>query len=235
MLRAGVVGELPAWYYGLPMEDWPLYLLLAQRGSICHLSDMMAAYRMHAASAWSSSSVAKRARDSIALLETTVRHMPLDAAHTAIVYRAIGQYRLQIAIDEFGRGDRLAARTQVVHAIEAYPTIFESEDLVIAAFMSARSGHPPASNESIIRRLFAEVLPRTRTLSRAESRLTALMYMNEVFEGLAEHDSARVDAHIWGGVSRHPMWLTNRGVFATAVRSIVRQSRARLRSKNAPR
>ena len=53
MYRTGLVTELPAWYYEMPMGDWPLYLLLTQHGGAGYLSDVMAVYRKHAGGVWS--------------------------------------------------------------------------------------------------------------------------------------------------------------------------------------
>jgi hypothetical protein len=213
------------------MEDWPLYVLLAQRGSICHMPDVMATYRMHGASAWSSTSVAARAQDSIVLLETIDSHLPLDARRRVILRRATSQYHLEIAVDCFGRGDVAAARAEVSRALEDYAVLFQSDDLLRTAIMRVRSGQPAPANEAFLRALFAEVLPRTRSLGRVRSRLIALTYMHEVFAGLRDNDSARVDTHLWQGVRHHPAWLRNRGVLATAARSVIRKTRACLRDR----
>jgi glycosyltransferase involved in cell wall biosynthesis len=47
MYRNGLLGEFPAWYYDLPMGDWPLWVLLAQHGQAGYINETMAAYRVH--------------------------------------------------------------------------------------------------------------------------------------------------------------------------------------------
>lgn len=53
MLRAAALGGIPDWYAGLPVGDWPLYVLYAQHGDIAYIDDTMAAYRVHAGGWWS--------------------------------------------------------------------------------------------------------------------------------------------------------------------------------------
>ena len=47
MFRRGVVAEWPAWFYGIPLPDWSLHLLHAERGPIGYIPEVTAAYRLH--------------------------------------------------------------------------------------------------------------------------------------------------------------------------------------------
>ncbi len=47
MFRNGLLGQLPEWYYGLALGDWPLWVLLAQHGQAGYINETMAAYRVH--------------------------------------------------------------------------------------------------------------------------------------------------------------------------------------------
>lgn len=53
MLRRSAVPEIPAWYTSSPWEDWPLYLLFAERGKIGYLPEPMGVYRSHGRGLWS--------------------------------------------------------------------------------------------------------------------------------------------------------------------------------------
>jgi glycosyltransferase involved in cell wall biosynthesis len=53
MLRRRAVPEIPDWYVTSPWEDWPLYLLVADRGRIGYLPGAMAVYRSHGSGLWS--------------------------------------------------------------------------------------------------------------------------------------------------------------------------------------
>jgi len=52
VFRNGLLSELPAWYYSMPVGDWPLYVLLAQQGDIGYLDEVMSAHRTHAGGMW---------------------------------------------------------------------------------------------------------------------------------------------------------------------------------------
>lgn len=54
MIRNGQVGEVPDWLYTLQGCDWPFDILNAEQGKIKYLDEIMAAYRRHDTSAWSS-------------------------------------------------------------------------------------------------------------------------------------------------------------------------------------
>lgn len=71
MFRASALGDIPEWYAALPVGDWPLYILLAGKGHILYLDDVLAAYRVHAQGYWSARlSTNKDVADIERLLET---------------------------------------------------------------------------------------------------------------------------------------------------------------------
>jgi glycosyltransferase involved in cell wall biosynthesis len=53
MFRRPAMEELPDWYFTLKPADWPLYVLIAARGKIKYLKEVMAAYRVHTSGSWS--------------------------------------------------------------------------------------------------------------------------------------------------------------------------------------
>src|SRR5882672_6913031 len=54
MFRRGLFADLPDWFYTAPTGDWPLHILNAEHGKIGYLSSVMAVYRIHGESWWSS-------------------------------------------------------------------------------------------------------------------------------------------------------------------------------------
>jgi glycosyltransferase involved in cell wall biosynthesis len=71
MFRAHALDGFPDWYVSLPVGDWPLYVLLAERGRIAYLDRTWAAYRVHDRGVWSSGlSYNKRVDDIVGLLDT---------------------------------------------------------------------------------------------------------------------------------------------------------------------
>jgi len=75
MFRSGVVGDLPEWFYSLPTGDWPLFVLLAQHGSIGFLDEVMCVYRKHAAGLWARRSRAEKRAANVQVAEVLLRHV----------------------------------------------------------------------------------------------------------------------------------------------------------------
>lgn len=66
MFRAGHISAFPDWFATMPMGDWPLHVLNAEKGTLVLLPGTMAAYRVHDGGVWSKSS-------RIAILEKSIR------------------------------------------------------------------------------------------------------------------------------------------------------------------
>jgi glycosyltransferase involved in cell wall biosynthesis len=55
LYRRAMLPELPDWYAGLALGDWPLWVLLAERGPIAYIDEILSAYRVHHGGMWSES------------------------------------------------------------------------------------------------------------------------------------------------------------------------------------
>lgn len=75
VFRAGVIEDLPDWFYTLPTGDWPLFILLAQHGSIGFLEDVMCVYRKHATGLWSGRTRAARREASVFVAEALLQNV----------------------------------------------------------------------------------------------------------------------------------------------------------------
>jgi glycosyltransferase involved in cell wall biosynthesis len=53
VLRTGVIGRIPDWYYGLLIDDWTLFVLNAQFGDVGYIDEVMSVYRVHIGGVWS--------------------------------------------------------------------------------------------------------------------------------------------------------------------------------------
>jgi len=119
MFRRGVVAEWPAWFYGIPLPDWSLHLLHAERGPIGYIPEVTAAYRLHPGGIHSGQS-------EIAKTEAVAAVYRAINAHLGFTYdRAI---RTRIARNWFGvavacaeRGDREGARRYGWRCLAARP------------------------------------------------------------------------------------------------------------------
>jgi glycosyltransferase involved in cell wall biosynthesis len=85
---------LPEWYDGLALGDWPLYVLLAERGPIAYVDEILAAYRVHPGGHWSGNlSRMQRVEDVASIVriyEVLDRH--LEFRYTDEVAASIGAY-----------------------------------------------------------------------------------------------------------------------------------------------
>src|SRR2546423_39510 len=75
LFRHRLFGELPDWFNTLKTGDWALPILNAQFGKIGYLNEVMAAYRIHYESWWSSKSPQPQLLDQIHLLDSVNAHL----------------------------------------------------------------------------------------------------------------------------------------------------------------
>jgi glycosyltransferase involved in cell wall biosynthesis len=78
MFRRELVDNLPAWYWKMPVGDWPLWCLCAQHGKIGYLNEIMGVYRIHSGGLWSGWSVLKRAEVELIVGSTIRRELQLS-------------------------------------------------------------------------------------------------------------------------------------------------------------
>lgn len=82
VLRRSVLPQLPEVFLSFQVGDWPLCMLLAERGELGFLPEVMAAYRVHSGGTWTRRTVADREHHILQMLlamQDLVRpeHMPL--------------------------------------------------------------------------------------------------------------------------------------------------------------
>ncbi len=54
MFRNGILEKVPKWYHSFfPITDWPLYILLAEHGTIDYIGEVMGVYRQHSGGLYS--------------------------------------------------------------------------------------------------------------------------------------------------------------------------------------
>src|ERR1700720_1004037 len=78
MYRQGLFDVFPDWFYTSKVGDWPLHIMNARRGKVGYLNKVMAAYRVHPESVWSSRTVSERVIVSIALMEHVDAYLALE-------------------------------------------------------------------------------------------------------------------------------------------------------------
>ena len=76
MFRNSIFGEFPDWYRSFKfMEDWALYVLIAQHGKISFLNEAMGVYRFHSMSTWSSQEEITRCDEEIKFYHCMEKHL----------------------------------------------------------------------------------------------------------------------------------------------------------------
>jgi predicted O-linked N-acetylglucosamine transferase (SPINDLY family)/predicted SAM-dependent methyltransferase/glycosyltransferase involved in cell wall biosynthesis len=78
MYRHKLIGEFPSWYYEQSLGDWSLHILHAQHGKIGYIDEVMSAYRIHSAGAWSGKDDSFRLRATIKMLKSICNHLGDD-------------------------------------------------------------------------------------------------------------------------------------------------------------
>ena len=76
MYRNGLIKEFPDWFLRVPVGDKPLYILLAQHGSIGYINEVMGVYRIHPGGIWSGSDYISRHLTNIILLNFFNGYLP---------------------------------------------------------------------------------------------------------------------------------------------------------------
>lgn len=65
LYRKDCVPDMPSWINTMPMGDWPLNVLHAEKGNVGYIDEIMAVYRVHNSSVWASQGLPQRIRFSI--------------------------------------------------------------------------------------------------------------------------------------------------------------------------
>jgi glycosyltransferase involved in cell wall biosynthesis len=74
VLRKSKLDRFPDWFYEVPMGDWPLCILLAEKGNFLYLDKVLSHYRHHDSSNWSSKSLANQYQGISLLFEKLCQH-----------------------------------------------------------------------------------------------------------------------------------------------------------------
>jgi len=98
-----VIQTQPAFAEALPMGDNPLFVAVAQHGTVCLLPEVMAVYRKHAAGQWHSQSEVQRDRATQQMLRAYLEH--LDPKYHRTIRRELGRCAYSIGLSHFAAGN----------------------------------------------------------------------------------------------------------------------------------
>lgn len=119
LYRRGIAGELPPWFYGMPVGDWPLHLLYADRGRIGYLAEVMATLRIHGGGAWSGRSLTKRIAGHLAVYRAINRHFRFR--YDQIIRHEISFNYYWLATEHLAQAKRGRAMANLIQALAAAP------------------------------------------------------------------------------------------------------------------
>jgi glycosyltransferase involved in cell wall biosynthesis len=119
MFRRGLVGDLPEWYYGLKIEDWPLHILNALHGKMGYINEVMGAYRIHHKSAWSSKGALHHLHAHLEMFEHLKQHLGPKYEHLSRA--GISKNYLDLAAVHADRGQMAQAKGALHKSITEYP------------------------------------------------------------------------------------------------------------------
>jgi len=92
------VGDLPTWYYTLDTGDHPLYLLLAQKGPLFYLDEVMGVYRKHQGGVYTSRSYDQRFDGLLRMYEAFSDH--LGPHYDSIIREAKSNYTAELVVEK---------------------------------------------------------------------------------------------------------------------------------------
>jgi glycosyltransferase involved in cell wall biosynthesis len=118
LFRREVISPLPSWYFRLPVGDWSLYLMAAERGEIHYLPDVMGVYRIHPGGEYSKLTPLQQKQQLVEFLDGLAGALPgLEQARR----RRLGLALVDLAREHLRRGERLAAVRHLVRSYRATP------------------------------------------------------------------------------------------------------------------
>jgi glycosyltransferase involved in cell wall biosynthesis len=94
MLRREVFSEFPAWVYESDIEDFPLWVIAAQRGMIGYIREVLGCYRVHKDGIWSRLDAARQVEKSIWVYENV--NAELGFEYGSVLQRTLARFRNQL-------------------------------------------------------------------------------------------------------------------------------------------
>lgn len=161
--RNHLIVAFPDWLIGLKLGDWPLHILNAQHGKLGYLPEVMASYRQHANSAWSSLPAYQTIPYVIAMFTRVNEHLNFE--YNAAIERTISEL-----------ADYWA---WILIGVETPPV----GERVVSTLVDA-------SDQAVVARLFAAVITKASAITTAKAWLEE-QYTNWMAE--AKRCEAQID------------------------------------------
>ena len=98
--RSALPKRVPDWYFGMPMFDWPTFILIARSGRLGYIPDVMSAYRVHGGGVWSRLTASERTGRSVQAGEVLLTHLRCDSPRFAEARAALREAMLEYYVSE---------------------------------------------------------------------------------------------------------------------------------------
>lgn len=86
---------MPAWFKDLKLGDWPMWILIAQRGKLGFIDELTAAYRMHAGGVWSGKDPVFMCKEIIKMFTHLLEH--IEPQYRSLVRAAISREYFELS------------------------------------------------------------------------------------------------------------------------------------------
>lgn len=121
MFRNGLVPEFPAWFYDVPVGDWPLLVLLAQHGDAGFIDQLMSVTRIHGGGMWWGSSPSKHRQMVMKTFAQLRTH--LGPGYEKLIKAGVSDRYLDWAVESANLGDLASARAYLRAGIVKCPLV----------------------------------------------------------------------------------------------------------------
>jgi len=119
MFRNGLVGSFPDWFFSLRMGDWPLHIMNAQHGKVGYIDELMAAYRIHGSSYYSSSDMITNLLSNVSFYKAINSY--LNFQYQTVIKEMLAQTYQAISHQYLLRNDTANARRYAFESIRTLP------------------------------------------------------------------------------------------------------------------
>ena len=91
VFRRFALEKIPAWVLPLGMADWPVNMLLSQKGKVKYLNDVMGVYRVHADGVWSATTAVNKCIMLLDAYKAYLKNLELTQTEIKICKRMIAK------------------------------------------------------------------------------------------------------------------------------------------------
>jgi hypothetical protein len=205
-----------------PSEDYDLWLRLAEVTGIANIPQPLYRYREHSGSQSNKRRFVQMRNKAIALENAAHRRQASRSEYQPTMALVARDY-LRAAVIGVLVGENGGARASMQRSLELDPSIFDRDDPIVDIVLRYAPKECIDQALEFSAKVFDHLLPQTRPMFRAKSRVLGRLHMQRVFDATTQEDQEHINTHLWQGVRLDPSWLRNRGVLSLLIKSAIRR------------